>query len=75
MLAKPFSIMSSEDFRRNANGVERINSATKSGGQKQSLYAAMQSLYEKDKVFVLQYIASEEGSKISYRGVRDEEQR
>ena len=76
MLAKPFSIMSSEDWDRaprNTNGVERINSATKSGGQKQSLYAAMQSLYEKDKVFVLKYIAS--GSKMSYRGVRDEEQR
>ena len=77
-IAKPFSLMSSEDWDRaprNTNGVERINFAAKSCGHKQSLYVAMQSLYEKDKVFALQYIASEGGSKISYRGVRDEEHR
>ena len=32
-------------------------------------------LYEKDKVFTLQYIATERGSKIIYRGVLDEKQR
>ena len=51
------------------------NSSTKSGGQKHSLYAAMQSLYKKDKVFALQYIATEGGSKITYRGSLDEKQR
>jgi len=35
----------------------------------------MQSLYEKDKVFALQYIAAEGGSKITYRGTMDEKQR
>ena len=44
MLAKPFSIMNSDDWDRapwNTNGLERVNSSTKSGGQKHSLYAAM----------------------------------
>ena len=36
---------------------------------------AMQSLYEKDKMFALQYIAAEDGSKITYRSPVDEEQR
>ena len=38
------------------NGVERANASAKSVGHKPSLYAAMQSLYEKDKLFALQYI-------------------
>ena len=78
MLAKPFSIMNPDDWDRaprNTNGVERVNSSTKSGGQKHSLYAAMQSLYEKDKFFALQYIAAEGGSKITYRDTLDEKQR
>ena len=78
MLAKPFSVMNSKDWDsapRNTNGVERANSLAKSGGNKPSLYAAMQSLYEKDKMFALQYIASENGSKITYRSPLDEEQR
>ena len=77
MLAKPFSVMNSEDWDtapRNTNGVERANSSAKSGGQK-SLYAAMQSLCEKDKMFALQFIAAEEGSKITYRSPLDEEHR
>ena len=45
MLAKLFSIMDWDRAPRNTNGVERVNSSTKSGGQKHSLYAAMQSLY------------------------------
>jgi hypothetical protein len=57
------------------NGVERANCSAKSGGHKPSLYAAMQSLYEKDKMFALQYIAAEDGSKITYRSPLDEEQR
>ena len=75
MLAKPFSIMNPDDWDRaprNTNGVERVNSSTKSGGQKHS---AMQSLYEKDKFFALQYIAAEGGSKITYRDTLDEKQR
>ena len=44
-------------------------------GHKLSLYAAMQSLYEKDKMFALQYIAAEDGSKITYRSPVDEQQR
>ena len=78
MLAKPFSVMNSKDWDsapRNTNGVERANSLAKCGGNKPSLYAAMQSLYEKDKMFALQYIASENGSKITYRSPLDEEQR
>jgi len=70
--------MNSDDWDRaprNTNGIECINCSTKSGGQKHSLYAAMQSLYEKDKVFALQYIAAEGGSKITYRGTMDEKQR
>ena len=53
---------------QNTNGVEHINSSTKSGGQKHLLDTAMQSLSEKDKVFALQYIiAAEGGSKIIQR--------
>ena len=68
MLTKPFSVMNPEDWDRaprNTNGVERANYSAKSGGHKLSLYAAMQSLYEKDKMFALQYIAAEDGSKIT----------
>lgn len=35
----------------------------------------MQSLYEKDKLFALQYIAAVSGTKITYRSPMDEEQR
>ena len=62
--------MNPEDWDRaprNTNGVERANYSAKSGGHKLSLYAAMQFLYEKDKMFALQYIAAEDGSKITYR--------
>ena len=65
MLTKPFSVMNPQDWDRalrNTNGVERTNCLAKRGGQKSSLYAAMQSLYEKDKMFALQYIAAEDGS-------------
>ena len=70
--------MNPEDWDRaprNTNGVERANCSAKSGGHKPSLYAAMQSLYEKDKMFALQYIAAEDGYKIMYRSRVDEEQR
>ena len=66
MLTKPFSVMNPSDWDRaprNTNGVERMNASTKSGDQKHSLYSAMQSIYEKDKVFALQFIASEEAAK------------
>ena len=74
---QPFSIINADDWDRaprNLNGAVHVNSSTMSGGQKHSLYAAMQFLYEKEKVFALQYIASEEGSKISYRATLDENQ-
>ena len=76
--AKPFSIMNPSDWDkapRNTNGVERANASAKSGGQKPSLYAAMQSLYEKDNLFALQYIAAVSETKITYRSPMDEEQR
>lgn len=56
MLAKPFSIMQPKDWDkapRNTNGVERANFLAKSGSSRPSLYAAVQLLYEKDKMFVL----------------------
>ena len=46
-------IMDPSDYQnapRNTNGVGKANSSAKSGGQKQSLYAAMESPYEKDKL-------------------------
>ena len=43
---------------RNTNGIERANASAKSGGQKQPLYAAMQSLHEKDKLFALHAVYS-----------------
>ena len=52
MLTKRFSVMNLEDWDRNTNGVERANYSAKSGGHKLSLYAAMQSLYEKDKMLL-----------------------
>ena len=61
MLAKPFSIMNPSDWdnaARNTNGVERANASAKRGEQKPSPYATMQSLYEKDKLFALQYLAA-----------------
>ena len=73
MLAKPFSVMQGKDWDkapRNTNGVERANYLAKSGQNRPGLYAAMQSLYEKDKMFALQYI--ENGSKISYRTSQEE---
>ena len=78
MLAKPFSIMNPSDWDnapRNTNGIERANASAKSGGQKPSLLAAMQSLYENDKLFAQQSLAAESGSKITYRCPIDEEQR
>lgn len=48
----------------------------KSGQIRPGLYAAMQSLYEKDKMFALQYVAAaENGSKISYRTPQEEDRR
>ena len=79
MLNKPFAKMASGIWNkapRNTNGVERANSLAKDGDSKRkSLYCAMQSLYEKDKVFALQYIAADGGSKVSYRSEISEEQR
>ena len=61
---------------RNTNGVERANSLAKDGDSKRkSLYCTMQSLYEKDEVFALQYIAADGGSKATYRSETSEEQR
>ena len=54
---------------RNTNGMERAKGLAESGISKISLLAAMQSLYlyEKDKMFALQYLATSEiSSKISY---------
>ena len=77
MLSKPFSVMSSSHWDqapRNTNGVERANGLAKSGTSKISLFAAMQSLYEKDKMFALQYLAASEiSSKISYRSSQEDE--
>ena len=42
--------------------------------KKKSLYCAMQSLYEKDKIFALQYIAADGVSKITYHSDVSEEQ-
>jgi len=79
MLCKPFSKMTSSTWNtapRNTNGVERANSLAKDGdGKKKSLQCAMQSLYEKDKVFALQYIAADGGFKTTYRSDVSEEQR
>ena len=79
MLSKPFSVMSSSHWDqapRNTNGVERANGLAKSGTSKISLFAAMQSLYEKDKMFALQYLAASEiSSKISYRSAQEDERR
>jgi len=36
---------------KNTNGVERVNGLSKSTGNSPPLYVAMQSPYEKDKVF------------------------
>ena len=79
MLAKPFSVMQGKYWDkapRNTNGVQRANCLAKSGQNRPGLYAAMQSLYEKDKMFALQYIAAaENGSKISYRTSQEENRR
>ena len=77
MLAKPFAVMSSRDWDkapRNTNGVERANCVAKSGGNKQSLCIAMQSLYEKDKCLLYSIIiaAVENWSKISYKDTSEE---
>ena len=57
------------------HGVERANSLPKDGdGLRKSLYCAMQSLYEKDKVFALQYVAADGGSKVSYQCQSEEQQ-
>ena len=78
MLSKPFAKMASSTWNkapRNTNGVKRANSLAKDGDSKRkSLYCAMQSLYEKDKVFALQYIAADGGSKVTYRSEVSEEQ-
>ena len=56
--------------------MERANSLAKdSDSKRKSLYYAMQSLYEKDKVFALQYIAADGGSKTTYHLEMSEEQR
>ena len=61
---------------RNANGVERGNSLAKDGDSKGiSLYCAMQSLYEKDKVFALQYTAADGDSKVTYHSEISENSR
>ena len=76
--AKPFSQISSSDWDncpRNTNGVERANSLAKTCDRKISLYGAMQSLYEKDKMFALQYITATDGLKISYQGAADQTKR
>ena len=54
--------------------MERANSLAKDGDSKRkSLYCAMQSLYEKDEVLALQYIAADGGSKTTYRSETSEE--
>ena len=79
MLSQPFAKMASSTWNkapRNTNGMERANSLAKDGdGKRKSLYYAMQSLYEKDKVFALQYIAADGGSKTTYCSETSEEQR
>ena len=79
MLSKPFARMALSTWNKapsNFNGVERANSLAKDGDSKRkSLYCAMQSLYEKDKVFALQYIAADGGTKTSYHSEISEEQR
>ena len=78
MLCKPFTEMSSSDWDkcpRNTNGVERVNGLAKSCNRKLSLYEAMQSLYENDKAFALQYITENDGVKTSYRSAPDLAQR
>ena len=75
MLAKHFAVMQSKDWDnapRNTNGVECANCFATSGFIRPALYAAMQSLYEKDKQFALQYIAAGKGSKVSYRNLRED---
>ena len=58
---------------KNTNGVERVNGLSKSSGNSPlPLYMAMQSLYEKDKVFAVQQLVAKEGSKISYRDTSEE---
>ena len=58
---------------KNTNGVERVNGLSKSSGNSLlPLYMAMQSLYEKDKVFAVQQLVAKEGSKISYRDTSEE---
>ena len=70
MPSKPFVKMASSTWNkapRNINGVERANLLAKNGDSKRKfLYCTMQSLYDKDKVFALQYIAADSGSKVSY---------
>jgi len=56
------------------NGVEKANSLVKTCNRKISLYGAMQSLYEKNKMFALQYIMATDGLKISYRSAADQTQ-
>ena len=68
MLVKPFAVMDSNDWDRaphNTNALEHANFTAKPGGQKLNLnlYAAMQSIYEIDKTFALQYVASEAGTR------------
>jgi len=61
MLCKPFAKMAPGVWSkapRSTNGVERANSLAKDGdNRKIFLFCAMQSLYEKDKMFAMQYIA------------------
>ena len=53
---------------------EHVNLLSKNGSACPPLLVAMQSLYEKDKMFALQYIACSSGAKTSYRS-RDEEKK
>ena len=53
------------------NGVERANALAISCDRKLSLPGAMQSLYENDKAFAIQYITAKDGVKTSYRSAPD----
>ena len=78
MLCKPFTEMASGDWDkcpRNTNGVRRANGLAQVCDRKISLYGAMQSRYEKDKAFALQYITANDGVKTSYRSASDLVQR
>lgn len=75
MLAKPFSQMNENDWDKapmNTNGVERINSLSKSRTARPAVLAAMQC---RTRCFVLQFIAAEGGAKTSYRSNSEQKRR